>query len=258
LNKSVGVFVRSFYKPILAPTCDERKLLAVGKTCTLVFGLIITTVAVVVSKFRTVGLFDLVNQLAASLTIPLALPLVFGFFHLKTPPWSAWSTAVIGLAVSLAVKFGVTAQFVQETMRWTKPLSPREAADAQLTATVLANLTVAGGWFFLTTLFYRSSSPEHQSRIKELSGRLQTPVATPSSNSSEDLIYRLIGRLSMTAGIFILLLIFIPNSFLGRMCFVFCGGTITLVGLVLLSVGQRRRNRLRVMPQASASLDQLT
>jgi SSS family solute:Na+ symporter len=257
LNKSVGVFVRSFYKPILAPNCDERKLLAIGKLCTLVFGLIITTVAVVVSKFRTVGLFDLVNQLAASLTIPLALPLVFGFFHLKTPPWSAWTTAAIGLAVSLAVKFGVTAQSVQETMGWTTPLTPREAADALLTATVVANLVIAGGWFFLTTLFYRSSSPDHQSRIAELAGRLQTPVVTSTSNSSEDLIYRLIGKLSVSVGAFILLLTLIPNSLLGRLCFIFCGGTITLVGLALLVVGKHRRSRL-VTSQVPVTADQAT
>jgi SSS family solute:Na+ symporter len=255
LNKGVGVFVRSFYKPIIAPNCGEKKLLIVGKICTLVFGLTITAVAVVVSKFRTIGLFDFVNQLAASLTTPLALPLVFGFFHLKTPPWSAWTTVVIGLAVSLAVKAGVTAGFVQTLMAWTEPLSEREASDALFAATVGGNVVIAGGWFFFTTFFYRFSSPDHQSRIEELTERLLTPVESHGFYASEQVIYRLVGWLSVSFGAFILLLILIPNPLLGRMCFVFCGGLITLVGVVLLAVGKRQKNRGAVAIQQPATIE---
>ncbi|MEO6003652.1 MAG: transporter [Opitutus sp.] len=240
LNKGVGVFVRSFYKPILAPGADEKKLLKVGKGCTLAFGLTITAVAVVVSRFRTIGLFDFVNQLAASLTIPLALPLVFGFFHLRTPAWSAWSTVVIGLSVSLAVKVGVTAEWIQTMMHWEQPLSAREVSDALLTLTVVGNIVIAGGWFFLTTLFYGSTSPVHRARIDELTQRLNTPVETSGCSASERMIHRLIGGLSVCFGGFILLLVFIPNPWSGRMCFVFCGGAITLVGVSLLLAGRRQ------------------
>ena len=64
------------------------------------------------------------------------------------------------------------------------------------------------------------------------------------SNVSEQLIYRLIGWLSVFFGAFILLLVLIPNPLIGRMCFVFCGGTITIVGVVLLSVGKRQQHRI--------------
>jgi len=244
--------VRSFYKPILAPGADEQTLLVVGKICTLVFGLMITTVAVIVSRCRTVGLFDLVNQLAASLTIPLALPLVFGFFHLKTPPWSAWTTVVIGLLASLVVKIVVTAEFVQRLMGWTTPLSPREASDALLAGTVIATLVIAGSWFFATSWFYPTTSAEHRARIAELAERLRTPVVAPASNVSEQIVFRLIGRISVFFGAFILALTLIPNPLIGRMCFVFCGGTIALVGASLLFAGRRPRNSVTASAALSA------
>ena len=38
VNKGVGVFVRSFFKPILAPNASDRSLLLTSKGCTLAFG----------------------------------------------------------------------------------------------------------------------------------------------------------------------------------------------------------------------------
>lgn len=257
LNKGVGVFVRSYYLPILNPRCPEDKLLRIGKVCTLLFGLIITGVAVIVSKFRTVGLFDLVNQLAASLTVPLALPLLFGFFHLKTPPWSAWSTVVIGFVVSWLVKVGFTPELVQHVTGWTEPLSKREATDALLVATVAGNIIFAGGWFFFTHLFYRRSSSEHQARINELSARLQTPVTSAEDQSSEEVIYRLLGRLCLVFGTFILLLTVIPNRPEGRLCFIFCGGVIFTMGFWLSASARRlarnssKRNPINPVVEAS-------
>jgi len=239
LNKGVGVFVRSFYLPIVNPNCPEKKLLRVGKVCTIVFGLIITSVAVIVSKFRSVGLFDFVNQLAASLTVPLALPLLFGFFHLKTPPWSAWSTVVVGFGVSSLVKIGVTPDVIQHLLGWTEPLSKREATDALLAATVIGNVIFAGGWFFLTTFFYRRSSAEHRARVDELDQRLHTPVTTADDHASEEVIYRLLGKLCLFFGSFILLLVVIPNPILGRGCFVFCGGAIFMMGVRLVASARK-------------------
>lgn len=253
LNKGVGVFVRSFYLPIVNPNCPEKKLLRVGKVCTIIFGLIITTVAVIVSKFRTVGLFDFVNQLAASLTVPLALPLLFGFFHRKTPPWSAWSTVVVGFGVSWMVKVGVTPELVQHVLGWTEPLSKREATDALLAATVIGNIIFAGGWFFLTSFFYRASSAEHQARIEELSQRLHTPVVSTEDRSSEEVIYRLLGKLCLFFGSFILFLLVIPNPIQGRLCFVFCGGAILIMGL-RLSASARQLGRSALAPQKAQSV----
>lgn len=239
LNKGVGVFVRSFYKPIINPDVSESKLLVVGKICTVVFGLIILVCALFVNAFRTVGLFDFLNQLAASLLIPLALPLVLGMFFMRTPPWSAWSTvAVAGISAAI---FGrvIDPTFLQHLMGWEKPLSPSEATDLLLGATAFGTVGVGTAWFFLSSWFYESSSAEHRARVEEFSLRLRTPVEQHSGGDVQTSLYRLMGGLCLVYGVFMLALTFIPNPPIGRACFVFCGGVVLTVGIVLYRRSKR-------------------
>jgi len=90
LNKNVGIAIRSFYRPVIKPQASEAHLLLAGKICTLAFGLIIIALALMVNMLRSTNLFDFVNQLAANLLTPLALPLIFGLFFKRTPGWSAF------------------------------------------------------------------------------------------------------------------------------------------------------------------------
>jgi hypothetical protein len=177
--------------------------------------------------------------LAGSIAVPLALPLLFGFFYLKTPPWSAWTTVAVGFLVSWAVWWAVTPERAQLWFGGAEPLSERELTDALLVCSVAANVIIPGAWFFLTARFFSASSPTHQLRIAELQKRLSTPVLDPGVNLVERTVLRLLGGLCTVFGGFIILLIAIPNNPRGRLCFIACGGLIALVGLVLLWLAKR-------------------
>ena len=240
LNKGVGVFVRSLYKPLFRPQATEKHLLVAGKVCTASFGLIIIGVALLVNKFRTIGLFDLANQLAANLLMPLALPLIFGLFFKRTPPWAAWSTALVGGASSWLLGRYVQPEFFQHLMGWTEPLSKRESTDLLLVATTFGTVGVGSAWYFLTSLFYARTAPEHKQHIEEFFTRLATPVDHQGGEQSTTTLYRLLGWLCVVYGVFIVALILIPNPWRGRLCFIFCGGTILLVGVLLVQSSIRR------------------
>ena len=235
LNKGAGVFVRSVYLPYLDRDCTEKRLLVVSKVCTLVFGVIIVSVAVQFSKFRTMGLFDLTNQLGASLALPLSIPLIWGLFYKKTPVWSAWSTILVGFGMSYLSKYIVKPEMFQHLMGWQRPLSPREATDFLLVATTFLNVTVCSAWFFFTGLFYAKSSAEHRDRVEQLFLNMRTPINAVADGIKDydSTMYRLIGGLCLIYGAFILLLVFIPNSTVGRFCFVFCGGVLFGAGGLL-------------------------
>jgi SSS family solute:Na+ symporter len=235
LNKGVGIFVRSFYLPIMNPKCPEKRLLIVSKLCTVAFGVIIVSLALMVNQFRTVNLFDFVNQVAASLTIPLAIPLCFGLFFKRTPAWSAWSTGLVGFVVSFFVNFWVGHHFGD----FVGPLTPREGTYLLLATTTFGTLFIAGGWYFFTSLFYDASPAEHRARVEDFFHRLRTPVEKEGVQDVQEKIYRLLGTLCLVYGAFILLLTLIPNSFIGRMCFVFCGGTIFSAGAVLYLISRQ-------------------
>jgi Na+/proline symporter len=244
LNKNVGICIRSLYKPLFRPDATEKHLLIAGKLCTLIFGVVIIGFALLVNKFRSVGLFDLANILAANLLMPLALPLIYGLFYKRTPGWSAWSTALVaGVASWLLGKY-VHPEMFQQFMGWSEPLSKRETTDFVLAITTGGTVVVGTAWYFFTSLFYKSSPAADRARTEKFFENLQTPLATQTdSDGAQTTIYKLLGALCLVYGAFILLLTLIPNSLRGRLCFIFVGGVILGVGAILYSVSRRRKKQ---------------
>jgi|GEM_PF-114867 len=270
LNKSVGIFVRSFYLPVgnafdrwgtllsetstwwffgtvlkrislwmLGASRSEKRLLLVGKITTLAFGVIIVGLALLVNKYRTIGLFDLSNQIASYFLMPLALPLIFGLFYKRTPLWSAWTTAVVGGAASWAFGAWITPGVYQHLMGWQRPLNSDELVYLRLCSTTLGAVGVGSLWYFGTSFFYQSSPAAHKAHVEEFFTRLRTPVENVATDTVQESLYRLLGVLCLVYGTFVLLLTLIPNSLIGRLCFVFCGGSIFLAGLILYLISRR-------------------
>lgn len=241
LNKNVGIAIRSLYKPVFVPHASEKHLLVAGKICTLIFGAIIIMIALTVNKFRDTNLFDFVNQLAANLLMPLALPLIYGLFYKRTPGWSAWSTGLVaGLASWLFGKY-VTPELVQQWMGWTTPLNGDERVYLKLAVTTLGGTVIIGSaWYFFTSLFYKSAPAAEQERVEKFFTNLHTPVDKHGVEGVQTAIYKLLGALCLVYGGFILLLMAIPNRFNGRLAFLFCGGVIFAAGWMLFKIGKRK------------------
>jgi len=248
LNKNVGIAIRSFYKPLFKPNASEKHLLVAGKVCTLIFGVIIILLAVFINNIRETNLFDFVTQLSANFLMPLALPLIYGLFYKRTPGWSAWSTGVIaGLASYLLGKY-VTPEVFQNWLGWSTPLNADEQTYLKLAVTTLGGTVIVGSaWYFFTSFFYKSAPPAERERIDAFFTNLKIPVDKHGVEGVQTVIYKLLGSLCAVYGSFILLLIAIPNAAIGRLSFVFCGGTIFCAGVLLL----RRAKRLATSPVPS-------
>jgi SSS family solute:Na+ symporter len=251
VNKYVGVFVRSFYRPVLRPDASERSLMFVSKACTLGFGGIIVALALVINTNRQSDVFTLLNQFMVSLGFPLTIPVFLGLFYRKTPPWSAWGTALVGFAFSAWANF-IFAQHIQDpgfAAQWfganAKPLSGGERADLLLLVTALGTGTIGIGCFFGSSLFYRPSMPERPSSEDEFFDRLRTPVeGAAAAELSDEPVYRLLGMLCRVYGAFVLLLMLIPNPVVGRLCFLFVGAVIGGAGVVLNRVAKKKALQL--------------
>ncbi len=242
LNKNVGIAIRSFYKPIFKPLASEKHLLVAGKICTLIFGVIIIALALTVNKFRSTNLFDFVNQLAANLLMPLALPLIYGLFYKRTPSWSAWSTGLVAGFASWLLGAFVTPELFQRWVGWETPLNGDEKTYLKLAITTLGGTVIVGSvWYFFTSLFYKAVPAEEQERVGKFFANLQTPVDKRGTEEVQTVIYKLLGTLCMVYGAFILLLMAIPNKGSGRLAFLFCGGVMFGVGWVLFKVGKSKQ-----------------
>jgi Na+/proline symporter len=239
LNKNVGICIRSLYKPVFQPGASEKHLLIAGKICTLVFGAVIIVLAILVNRFRDTNLFDFVNQLAANLLMPLALPLIYGMFYKRTPGWSAWSTALIAGAASWWLSEHFTPQMFQHWMGWTTPLTHDEGTYLRLAVTTLGGTVLVGSaWYFFTSLFYQASPAVHRDRVDAFFQNLHTPIKAQASAGQQSTVYKLLGALCLVYGGFILLLMLIPNNLTGRLCFLFCGGAIFGVGALIYRAGR--------------------
>ena len=206
VNQGVGILVRNFYLPVINPQCAEKKLLIISKCCTAGFGLIIIKMGLIISQQRTAGLFDFLNQLGVGLWLPLAVPMCLGLFYKRTPPWSGWGTALVGLLTSFAIMFLVKTQAVLDaasnklvikTQIWIEshlhvtlpavsdlvgwipgmsaPLKPEEVTQTFLIATAFGVIAVSMAWFFFTSLFYENSSAGIQGERGEVFQRAETP-----------------------------------------------------------------------------------
>ena len=255
VNKAVGVFVRSFYRPVLRPDAPESHLLIAGKVCTLSFGAIIITLSLLINTYRQTDVFTLLNQVMVSLGIPLTIPIFLGLFYRRTPPWSAWGTALACFGYSAWANFGFARQLedpgflsrlpvvVQHLIGSAgTPLSAAEKSDLLLVVTVLGTSLVGLLGFFGSSLFYRRSTPAHFERVNRLFTQLRVPVLAPEdAHATDEPVYRLLGLLCMVYGTFILCLMLIPNNAIGRFCFLFVGGIVAAIGVILYSVANRKR-----------------
>lgn len=238
LNKNVGIAIRSFYKPLIRPDASEKNLLVAGKICTLVFGAVIIFFALYINKVRDTNLFDFVNQLAAYLVMPLALPLIYGLFYRRTPGWSAWSTALVAGLATWGIGELCTPAWFQEVTGWEKPLNADERTYLKLAVTTLGGTVgVGSAWFFMTSLFYKRVPQEERERIEGFFRNLATPVDKHGVADVQTSVYRLLGTLCFVYGVFILILMAIPNPIGGRMAFLFVGGTFCGVGALLRRAG---------------------
>jgi Na+/proline symporter len=245
VNQGVGILVRNFYLPVINPNCPEKKLLIISKCCTAMFGVIIIGIGLVVSKLRTLPLFDLLNQLGVSLWLPLAIPMCLGLFYKRTPPWSSWTTVLIGLAGSFVVKFCLTPEMFSWVPGIHGPFKPEEVTQFYLFATVAIVSAICISWYFFTSLFYEKSSPEYRTRVEEFFNNLKTPVGdlTGEQVRENHKVVGAIGTLCIIFGSFVLLLMLVPDNGFKRFAFLFSGGIIMTTGWILRRISRRQQEK---------------
>lgn len=252
LNRNAGLFVMNFYKPFIAPEADPRKLLWVGRVSTVVLGIMIIAVAVLISLWRTMNLFDLVIRIAAAITVPLAVPMLFGLLHKKSPPHVAWCTALFGMLLSLALPGAVSGKTLAGLFGISSP-TLREVTDLFYAANMFLVLVGCTACYWIIS-WLGKRHPDYERRVEAFFQKVNTPVVVPPSpeaDANDIRQYRVLSRLCLVYGSLILLGILIPNPLWGRMCFLFCAGVMLGFGGVLAWLGRLRQQKDVLLPSGS-------
>lgn len=192
-------------------------------------------VAVSFDALRRANLFDVFQLLNSMVLTPALIPVALGMVYRRTPGWAGWSTVLVGLAAGIVAKLTWSPLAAQHLMGWAEPLNEREVIDLQFVFIFIVVVATASGWFFLTSLWYRRASDEHHRRVDSLFHDMRTPIhpATEQVQGRDAMQGRLVGGMCLVFGGFTLAGAAIPNPLYGRLAFVFIGGLITLLGVML-------------------------
>ncbi|WP_172558984.1 sodium:solute symporter family protein [Vibrio fluvialis] len=234
LNRNSGIFVRSFYAPIMRKgQATDKEQLRAGQIACLVNGLLVIFMAQFFNSLKHLSLFDLMMQVATLLQSPILVPLFLGILIRKTPKWAPWATVVFGMLVSWSVVEFFTPANVASWFGIDE-LTRREAGELRTIITIAAHLLLTAGFFCLTTLFYKEENDSYKAQTAEFFKDVDTECVAEEGQDIVDRMQRnKLGSLVMYMAAGLSLMILIPNPMWGRLLFLGCAAVIAFVGYAL-------------------------
>jgi Na+/proline symporter len=242
LNRNAGIFTRSVYLPLMRSKASERELVVVGKIATVVTGFLVVLLALKYSTWRDYGVLKLMFNLTAMVATPAGVPVFWCLFTKRSPDWAAWSTVLVGFAISGALGV-LTRQVWFES--WVQSHGLGDAIvwlhDNEYGAITILVLVGCSLWFWGATWFAKPPDPERQREIDDFFKTMHTPVTPEESRGDRvDDTPKRIARLCFIYTAFLAAITLAPNSPRGRLGLLFCALFFVSVGLVLRRLAQRQ------------------
>lgn len=237
LNRNAGIIVKNFVQPVLFPNISEKNLMIVSRVASVSFGVLIVALALFLNSLKELSLFDAMLYMSALLGFPQMIPSFLGFFVRKTPDWAAWATILVGAVVSYIIAVVLQPEHIEYWFDLSSKLTSREWVDLVVAISLLSHVFITGGFFCLTTFFYKPLSTEREAAVK----RFFTNIHTPLTKQEGDHVHLdnrqriLLGRMIAIAGILIMSMMALPNPLWGRLVFLVCGAVVFIVGFMLFS-----------------------
>ena len=236
LNKNSGIFVRSIYQPYLDKrhkTVSDKSLLNISRLLSFVSGILVIALALYFKSLKELSLFDLMMSLSAMIQVPILIPLILGLLVKKTPQWAPWVTVLLGLFVSWFMLNILTPAVFADWMG-IDPFTRREATDMNLILTIGGQVFITGGFFCLTSLFYKETADHYKAQREDFFNDLETPVIADFEQDGYDQQQRQkLGAMVTFMGAGLTFMVLIPNPMWGRLTFLLCGLTILIIGGLL-------------------------
>jgi Na+/proline symporter len=243
LNRNAGIFVRSFYLPVLRPAASERELVLAGRATTWIFGGLAILMALFYSSWRDLGVFQLMMNFSALVATPYAVPLFWCLILRRSPDWAAWTTIVLCCLVGAGVSL------LPKTV-WATSLPPGGLASLlawarnhDYIAITVANTGLGSLWFAGAAVLGRDRGlpAPRIAQVRQFFAQVDTDVTPEEGGSIDHPRHQSIARMCFVYGGFIGLLAAISLSLAGRLGLGFCA-------LFMVAVGAAIRRSLRRQP----------
>ena len=237
LNRNAGIFVKNFVKPVIVPNISEKNLMIVSRVASIGFGVLIISIALFMNSMKELSLFDAMLYMSALLGFPQMIPSFLGFFVRKTPDWAAWATMLVGAAVSYIVAVVLQPEHIENWFNLSSQLTTREWVDLVVAISLISHVVITGGFFCMTTLFYKGLPEIRETAVSRFFTNINTPLhkARDEHAHLDNRQRILLGRMVAIAGILVIAMMALPNPLWGRLVFLCCGSVIFFVGFMLFS-----------------------
>ena len=235
LNRNAGIVVKNFIKPVLVPNISEKNLMVVSRVASVLFGVLIVSLALFLNSLRELSLFDTMLYMSALLGFPQMIPSFLGFFIRKTPDWAAWATMLVGAVVSYIVAVVLQPQDIEYWFDLSTALTKREWVDLVVAISLISHVIITGGFFCLTTLFYKRLPEDRELAVNRFFTNINTPLHKKEGDHAhlDNRQRMLLGRLVAIAGVLVMAMMALPNPLWGRLVFLWCGAAVFMVGVML-------------------------
>ncbi|MGF1700911.1 transporter [Photobacterium makurazakiensis] len=238
LNRNAGIILKSVYEPYFCKDFSEKHLMLASKILTAVFGVIIIVTGLFLTSLKEFGLFDLMMLVGTLVGFPVLIPSILCFFIRKTPDWAGWGTILVGMCVSAIIAFGITPQAIETLFNLETPISAREFSEMKsVTMGVIGHMSITLPFFVLSQFFYKEPSPERAAEINTFFNNVDTEVVVEDSEASiamDNKQHDMLGKMLLTASVFLSMLAFVPNPLWGKALFLIVAGIVGLIGFILL------------------------
>lgn len=233
LNVNTAILIRDIYPNWCRwrgrePSPEESQL-KYARWITLVLGLIIVLLAVYFSQQDGKGIFEIMLDMGALVATPMAVPLFWGMFIRRTPSWIAFFA--IGCAVIPSL-LGFFSGSLFET-EWTFQ-------------TKYFAVFCTGSLGFLAALpFAGALSEERRKGRDEFFRRMHTPIsfAREVGDGNDGSQLSILGRLGLGVGLFVAMMMALPNETSGRLTILALAGAICLVSGSMILIGRHLKHK---------------
>jgi len=235
LNTNVAILIKDIY-PKLSRRFHwkpkrESELLSYGRLYTWLMGVFVVILALFLAQQKGKGIFEIMLDIGALLMSPIQIPLMWGLFIRRTPPWAALLSIGCAFSVSLMAFLDV-------------PLSNFGfSPDATWTFQVkFFGVLAAGSLGFLISIpFAPAKGSEHRNMVDKFITTMKTPIDFETEvGAGNDLAQlKVIGRFGVAIAVFIALMLLIPNPVSGRLAIAILALIIGIVSCLMIKVGSR-------------------
>ena len=134
-NMVSSILSRDIYQGMLRPSTTDKQLLHVGRSASILLGLIVTVLAVIFNSSQ-LGIFNMMQVFYTLLNIPVVVPIMYGLLFKRPSRWSAIASISWGLAI------GAIARYVLE---W--DMGPQVYAQLVMTSVIFVSSNWCGSMF---------------------------------------------------------------------------------------------------------------